>query len=659
MAEVTGLRNNALPYPVRGVPYGIVVPILDADGDLVTGAAGLDSEVSKNGDTFADCTNEATEIATSSGFYYLLLTGTELTADVVTGITKTSTSGAKTTPWALYPKKLPTVRSGTAQGGATGSITLDSGASAVDGAYAGCLIVATIDSAVEARICTGYVGSTKVASVTPDWNVTPDADDTFVVYLPDGVQVPTANVTHLGGDSQSATDLKDFADAGYDPATNKIEGVKTADALTANNDKTGYDLNADQSAVTVGTVSTLTGHTPQTGDSYAIVSSGTHGNAALKTLIDAVKTVADAVQAKTDNLPSDPADQSLIIAATNALSALIGLPAGASLSADVAAVKDVADDILVDTAEIGTAGAGLTEAGGDGDHLTEAGGTGDQLTALATASALAAVGNDAGAAKTAAEANQTTIGVAGAGLTEAGGTGDHLTAINLPNQTMDITGNITGNLSGSVGSVTGAVGSVTGNVGGNVAGSVASVTAGVTLAASAVQAIWDALTSALTTAGSIGKLLVDNINATISSRLASASYTAPLDAAGIRSAVGLASANLDTQLDDIPTVAEFEARTLLAANYSTAAAVAALNNISTAEVLTQVETALTAAVADSVPADGSRPSIAQGVYLLTQFLLERSVSGTTLTVKKPDGSTTLITLTLNDATSPTSITRAS
>jgi hypothetical protein len=37
------------------------------------------------------------------------------------------------------------------------------------------------------------------------------------------------------------------------------------------------------------------------------------------------------------------------------------------------------------------------------------------------------------------------IGVAGAGLT----------AINLPDQTMDITGNITGNLSGSVGSVTG------------------------------------------------------------------------------------------------------------------------------------------------------------------------------------------------------------
>lgn len=80
---------------------------------------------------------------------------------------------------------------------------------------------------------------------------------------------------------------------------------------------------------------------------------------------------------------------------------------------------------------------------------------------------------------------KTQIGVAGAGLT----------AIDLPNQTMDITGNITGNLSGSVGSVTGAVGSVTGAVGsvtGNVGGSVASVATGgiaaVSFAAGAIDA---------------------------------------------------------------------------------------------------------------------------------------------------------------------------
>jgi anti-sigma factor ChrR (cupin superfamily) len=76
------------------------------------------------------------------------------------------------------------------------------------------------------------------------------------------------------------------------------------------------------------------------------------------------------------------------------------------------------------------------------------------------------------------------------------------------------------------------------------------------------------------------------------------------------------------------------------------------------DITAEIEALLTTAVADSVPADGSRPSIAQGIYMLTQFMLERAVSGTTLTVKKPDGSTTLMTLTLNDAVNPTSVTRA-
>lgn len=53
---------------------------------------------------------------------------------------------------------------------------------------------------------------------------------------------PDVNVAQLGGSTQSATDLKDFADTGYDPATHKVETVKTADALTANNDKAGYGL---------------------------------------------------------------------------------------------------------------------------------------------------------------------------------------------------------------------------------------------------------------------------------------------------------------------------------------------------------------------------------------------------------------------------------
>src|SRR5215813_1595543 len=97
--------TDARPVPQKNVAYRVTFPILDADGDLVTGAAGLDSEISKDQGTFADCTNEATEIATSSGMYYLDLTSTEMNADTVAIIVKTSTSGAKTTPIVLYPQE--------------------------------------------------------------------------------------------------------------------------------------------------------------------------------------------------------------------------------------------------------------------------------------------------------------------------------------------------------------------------------------------------------------------------------------------------------------------------------------------------------------------------------------------------------------------------
>ncbi len=95
--------GDATWNPKKGVAYRVTFPILDADGDLVTGATGLDSEVSKDGGTFADCTNEATEIATSSGVYYLDLTATEMNADTVAVIVKTSSSGAKTTVLVMYP----------------------------------------------------------------------------------------------------------------------------------------------------------------------------------------------------------------------------------------------------------------------------------------------------------------------------------------------------------------------------------------------------------------------------------------------------------------------------------------------------------------------------------------------------------------------------
>lgn len=102
--------TDARPIPRKNVAYRVTFPLLDSDGDLVTAAAALDSEVSLDGGVFADATNEATEIATSSGMYFLDLTAAEMNADTVAIVVKTTTVGAKTTPIVLYPEEAGDVR---------------------------------------------------------------------------------------------------------------------------------------------------------------------------------------------------------------------------------------------------------------------------------------------------------------------------------------------------------------------------------------------------------------------------------------------------------------------------------------------------------------------------------------------------------------------
>ena len=81
-----------------------------------------------------------------------------------------------------------------------------------------------------------------------DFTTVPDVNVTkwlgTAAATPTVAGVPEVDVTHLVGVAQSATDLKDFADDGYDPATNKVQGVVLTDTLTTNSDKTGYAIGA-------------------------------------------------------------------------------------------------------------------------------------------------------------------------------------------------------------------------------------------------------------------------------------------------------------------------------------------------------------------------------------------------------------------------------
>jgi hypothetical protein len=258
MAEVTAFRNNALPYPVYGVPWVVTFPLLDADGDPVTGAT-CDSEVSLNGDTAADCTNEGVEIpyttATNKGMYYLILTGTEMTADCVAITIYSATS--KATPIVLYPRKLVSLATGTSQGGAAGYITLAANAVAYNNQYNGCLCVAVIDTLTEARVLQVCTASNQQCTVTPNWNVTPDSDDTYTIYLPEGRQIPTVDILSWNGTTVHTPTLAGVPYVDIHNWLGAAAPAMTGDAYARLGAPAGASVSADIAAVKIDTAATL------------------------------------------------------------------------------------------------------------------------------------------------------------------------------------------------------------------------------------------------------------------------------------------------------------------------------------------------------------------------------------------------------------------
>lgn len=115
-------------FRTRNATAMILFPIIDADGDTVTGAAGLDSEFTIWSDTgepaaFADCTNEAVEVG-ATGIYRLGVVAGELNNDYTYIQVKTTTTGAKT-QHILIRTRLATnsITSSALDDSATGEIT--------------------------------------------------------------------------------------------------------------------------------------------------------------------------------------------------------------------------------------------------------------------------------------------------------------------------------------------------------------------------------------------------------------------------------------------------------------------------------------------------------------------------------------------------------
>lgn len=507
--------TDARPVPIKNTAYRVVFPILDADGDLVTGAAGLDSEVSKDQGTFADCTNEATEIATSSGMYYLDLTSTEMNADCVAVIVKTSTSGAKTTPIVLYPQESGDIKVDVQSYGGTAG-TFSGGRPEVNTTHIAGSAVSTSSAQIGVNVVNFGGSAGTFASGRPEVNTTHAAG------------------TAWGSGAITAASIASSAIADTKIATGAITSAKFAAGAI---DATAIADNAIDLATFAADAKAL----------FGVIAFGT----------------AQSVTGTTIQLASSEtfADDELIGATVLIRSATTGAGQSRVITDYVSATDTATVDTWTTTPTgtityvvFGTAPASTSSP--LAVNVTQFGGV-----AITSASGIPEV---------------KVASIAANAITATAIASDAITAAKVADGTID--------------AATFAAGAI--NAAAIATGAIDADALAADAVAEIADGVWDEATSGHSTAGSTGKALTDassagdpwstalpgaygagtagyligtNLDATVSSRLATSGYTAPLSAAGTRTALGLASANLDTQLGDLPTAVE-NADALLARN---------------------------------------------------------------------------------------------
>lgn len=170
-----------------------------------------------------------------------------------------------------FGQALGALHGNAAQAGAAGTITLDASASAVDDFYNGTLIFLTNGTgANQARLITDYVGATKVATISPNWVTNPAASTGYVI-------MPWASIPSLVALGTGAISAASFAAGAIDAA------AIAADAIGSSELAASAVTEIQSGLATTSQLTTVEGK------------------------VDTVDTVADAIKAKTDNLPASPA----------------------------------------------------------------------------------------------------------------------------------------------------------------------------------------------------------------------------------------------------------------------------------------------------------------------------------------------------------------
>ncbi len=186
------------------VGYVVASFSLEAGCALRPTVASRTLDVSSTGEAGVDWANvgsPTTSVALSNTYVFGLQSGG--LGDVADAVWDEARSGHTTD--GTFGQINQAVRSGTAQGGGTNTITLDASASATDDLYNGCLVwIVSSTGAGQAGVITDYVGSTKVATVDNNWRTNPNSSSVFVI-LPGSLGLTSATLASSVWDASTST----------------------------------------------------------------------------------------------------------------------------------------------------------------------------------------------------------------------------------------------------------------------------------------------------------------------------------------------------------------------------------------------------------------------------------------------------------------------
>lgn len=347
-------------------------------------------------------------------------------------------------PW--YTNGSQTIRHGKAQAGAAGTITLDASASAVADFYDDAIIAIVAGVGVgQCRVIQAYDGTTKVATISPNWGTTPDSTSIFSI-----IPMGRVDVGMVAGTAQTAGDLKaslntidDFVDTeiadiqarlpaalvggridasvGAMAANVITASAINADAITAakiadgaidsatfaagaiNAAAIGADAITDAKVAADVTIASVTGAVGSvTGNVGGNVAGSVNSVATGVTVTTnndktgyglsgaAVQAIWDALTAALTTVGSigkKLADWTIGTAQTGDSFARLGAPAGASISADILVIDNLVDDLESRLGVPSDLGTGATVAANLVDieaQTDDIGVAGAGLTVLAT-----------------------------------------------------------------------------------------------------------------------------------------------------------------------------------------------------------------------------------------------------------------------------------